>query len=737
MNKTASIVPGALIALTALSGLILSAPRASAEAITFNVEIPANCSLTINQTEHTLDITPGDSDTIGTSTVKSVCNDPGGLAVYAVGFTGDSYGNTNLVNNVGGTSYTIPSATDQAPGSQWNMTLTQVSGAYAPTIATGYDSPHAVPQQYTKVAYRNSMTDYGTNATGANFTASFDIDVALDQPAGTYTGKVKFLLVHPNINAIAPETLYTMQNVAQWEGNISQGQTTKAVDERDGEVYSVARLADGNLWMTKNLRLNLETANITAQNTNSPSMGFLTTISSKPTSSSTWCTDTNATCFDQVYYNTSNLGNTTTDSDGYAYDERGVYYNWYTATAGTGTYDTPQGTDASGSICPSGWRLPRGTITSGAPSTWTGEYWKLSAALAGLDPGNIQNSDYSTITSATTKGYFFTSPNNFLLTGNYSGSGIYQTTSGYYWTAASGMSTNHFAMNLEISHSASSFSPGISAVPTFLGCTIRCVADQRTLQTVSQWGNSVALGETVEAIDERDGQTYKVKRLKMNAAGTETALWMSNLNLGAETLTVLQLDNTNTNLAPGAATITKSTFESWIKSSSSDSLTSPELIPVTASNASNNQSADSYGNKYGTLYNYAAASAGTYLYGTTGAAGDATSDLCPSGWRMPTGGSAGELKKLTIDGYNVFNTTSSQWNTDGYATVQQDLGFSLAGAFDNNNATPSRQGTYGGYWSSSYTDSTGMRKLWFRSNNLNPTDYDRRSYGFSIRCIAQ
>ena len=35
----------------------------------------------------------------------------------------------------------------------------------------------------------------------------------------------------------------------------------------------------------------------------------------------------------------------------------GYYYNWYAATAGTGTASMSSG-DATGSICPKGWRLP-------------------------------------------------------------------------------------------------------------------------------------------------------------------------------------------------------------------------------------------------------------------------------------------------------------------------------------------------------------------------------------------
>ncbi len=42
----------------------------------------------------------------------------------------------------------------------------------------------------------------------------------------------------------------------------------------------------------------------------------------------------------------------------------GVYYNWYTATAGTGTWSiTTAGTQATDSICPAGWKLPNDSST--------------------------------------------------------------------------------------------------------------------------------------------------------------------------------------------------------------------------------------------------------------------------------------------------------------------------------------------------------------------------------------
>lgn len=54
-----------------------------------------------------------------------------------------------------------------------------------------------------------------------------------------------------------------------------------------------------------------------------------------------------------------------------SYTKCGYLYNWYAATAGTGTYTTSTyGTNVSGSICPTGWRLPSGSSDG---STATGD----------------------------------------------------------------------------------------------------------------------------------------------------------------------------------------------------------------------------------------------------------------------------------------------------------------------------------------------------------------------------
>ena len=183
--------------------------------------------------------------------------------------------------------------------------------------------------------------------------------------------------------------------------NMNTGDVLALEDNRDGEVYMVAKLADGNIWITENLRLLPNTAIINNSNTNHPTVNF---ISGAPSSFSSTgqCSDDNKYCVDRINYNAHNLnrnltpvynGNTN-DTYWYSY---GVMYNWYTATAGNGTYELTE-SSAAGDLCPAGWHLP----TGGSNGEW--------GILANSMPGNN-----GVARSASLRRY----PNNFLYSGDY------------------------------------------------------------------------------------------------------------------------------------------------------------------------------------------------------------------------------------------------------------------------------------------------------------------------------
>ncbi len=149
------------------------------------------------------------------------------------------------------------------------------------------------------------------------------------------------------------------------------GQAYQLIDNRDNEVYNVAKLADGNVWLLDNLRLDPATLlqQLTPANTNmDPNTPF--TLPESSTS--------NNLCFaSSAVPNCDNSGNDSHTSLTIAsiYTGRkdeiipattpgkaGVFYNYCATTAGTYCYpDNLEGIEVEYDICPAGWSIPSGT----------------------------------------------------------------------------------------------------------------------------------------------------------------------------------------------------------------------------------------------------------------------------------------------------------------------------------------------------------------------------------------
>ena len=209
-NKYLLIVPLVLIGATILSGALLLSSYSFAIDNTdvvdeINLTVPLSCSLEgTGMTSHNASIPNGTYQAdIGTTTVKVYCNDNEGFAIFASGYTGDEIGEANstkLVNSTSAVNNTISTGIATSGNtSNWAMKLATNSGAtYALTLDNGFNAYSAVPSTYTKVAHRDSGTDIGTGATGASLTTTYAVYVNQTQPAGTYSGKVIYTLVHPS-----------------------------------------------------------------------------------------------------------------------------------------------------------------------------------------------------------------------------------------------------------------------------------------------------------------------------------------------------------------------------------------------------------------------------------------------------------------------------------------------------------------------------------------------------------
>ena len=237
---------------------------------------------------------------------------------------------------------------------------------------------------------------------------------------------------------LAEDTTDTLQSFSSNRcGNMNTGDVLALSDERDSETYTVAKLADGNCWITENLRLDPSTTTFTTTNTNSPTTAF---INDTPTSQSatTLCNTDNSACVDRILFNANNLDRTltaspSTNNNASSWYGYGIMYGWYTATAGNGDFEMSSG-NVTGDICPAGWRLPTGDTS--------GEYVSLVNALTGSSAAETNNN-------------LLAFPNNFVYSGDYNyntsgGRGTY----GRYWSATPNGKTKAFRLGISIADGA-------------------------------------------------------------------------------------------------------------------------------------------------------------------------------------------------------------------------------------------------------------------------------------------
>ena len=658
------------------------------------VTVPASCSLTSTvNTAHTTAMNVGayQSD-IGETTFKVLCNDANGFSVYAIGYSDETYGNTTMVPSNLPVSNAIATGTaTSGDNSNWAMKLTAVSGDYTPTLATGFNAYHEVPSNYTKVATFPANTDA---VSGSSFKSTYAAYISQSQPADTYTGKVKYTILHPS-SYIAPDVVGTIQNLASSNCTTTP---TRAVDNRDGQVYIIQRLLDGNCWMMENLdlvRTDL-TTDLTSANTN-----IATTVTAATFNSWRKTSGTNTSSAGEfIPLTTSNTSNGL-DTDEFSGTPYGTLYNYYAASAGTKSGST-NSSNAEYDICPAGWRLPT--------AYYYGEFWMLYNQYPS---GTLMRTPISNNGAAFAMAGRFTD-------GTPTSQGA---TTSRYWSSTRSSDTNIWILHLTAS------SQGVPSNNTGAsrgnGYPIRCILNDLTIskltylqnfRSITTRGktsiiNSMEENTTYNLIDGRDNRSYAIAKLK------DGKIWMTeNLDLGKTDLTT-NLVSGNTNLN---SYITYDTFNSWRKTSNTGTYTDGEFVNVSGTDSNS-------GTPYGTLYNYYVASAGT-ISGSSNSS-NAEYDICPAGWRLPTGGSSGELSTL-YGYYSSFQTFRSPITSGGAA-------FSLAGSYEG--GQPGLlQGNSGAYWSSTvYNDTKMSSPLLDYSAGFLPDASFSRNYGISIRCVVK
>ena len=346
----------------------------------------------------------------------------------------------------------------------------------------------------------------------------------------------------------------------------------------------------------------------------------------------------------------------------------GNYYNWNAAVASNNSAGQTTQTHATNSVCPAGWQLPS------ANDNIFG-YSDLNTLFV---QQNIVQNYVNANTNAvwTSNGYndIQGAPLYFTRIGSFSSSTLNSTaTNGLY--IANLLDGSKKAYNLFFNNSQLQPSSAMGAAN---GIAVRCIVrDPIYMQEVTTSQLAALMpssGNSVKLTDERDGKAYTVTNIN-------GSYWMTqNLNLTT------------------AATSSLSNF------------TGPGFNPcsgdlLTGNSVDEARCHTSGDTTYGTWYNYYSATAGTIS--TDNSAENATQDICPSGWRLPTNS---EFSSIT-----------------SYASTFSPV---VGGRYINGTL----EAAYGYWWSSTVASGYNRYALRYIGSSM-ASQVSGRSDGLYIRCL--
>ncbi len=367
----------------------------------------------------------------------------------------------------------------------------------------------------------------GTGATGADYgnqSITYGDTINLQNYTPTKTGYVfggwsnGTTTFDPESGAVDvnPSNTPTLTLTAQWleiesmqdfvcSPLLKIGDMAAVRDTRDGTVYTVKKLKDGNCWMRENLKISNKTISSSDSNL-APGTSFTIPVSNL----SDFSTNPNPDP-DPDFPDLPIIVDTYAVSAVYVDSTYGGYYNLYTATAGTGGSSMASG-NAAYDICPKGWRLP--------------DY-----------------SEYDTLRYHYHTGSLMMGEPKFTLPGRIFDAGFMDKGShGYYWSST--VMHNTFAKGLGLNNS----NVGELSSDKRAGLSVRCIAKLPTMQTFSS-SMLPEVGDSMQLKDERDGNKYTVKKL------ADGNVWMTeNLRIANKTITAADSNVTSDFTIPASST---------------------------------------------------------------------------------------------------------------------------------------------------------------------------------------
>ena len=625
--------------------------------------------------------TPSGATTTATANLTVTTTDSAGYSLYLYSSDGDnslrpkiSANTSSITATAGGVGLTLSSLKPNT----WGYNL----GTEAPTDSTTYS---AVPtDNSTPIQTKDTSA---TNSANDTYTLSFGAKVDSTIASGAYSNALTVAVV------AEPKAITYIQDLtlSDCQSRASDADFT-VTDRRDDNDYTV-RYINGACWMTQNLRLSGGRTLTSADSNVASSWSFPST----PLADSSFSyTDPQVTISSNISY--------------------GGYYNYCAASAGT-VCSLSSAQDATQDICPKGWRLPTRTefdgiasyssafspVYSGYYTTGSlygtgsrGNWWSATASdnryqydlyyysgSLSIDH-DVKGLGYSVRCIRSTPG---------TLTINFDGNGSTGGSTASQQIAAGNtapLNANGFTRTGYVFTGWNTAKDGSgTSYADRADYTVTPATGDATVTLYAQWApsmqdftlaqcQSLASDANYTVVDSRDGSDYTVRYIN----GT---CWMTqNLRLsGGRTLT-----SADSNVA-----------SSW--EFPSNSLTSGNSHTEARSAISSNTSCGGY-------YNYCAASAGTVC--SLSSAQDATQDICPKGWQLPT---LNEMSGITS-------------YTSAFSPV-------LSGRYSNGSLLDT--GSDGYWWSATANDSYVQYYLYYNGSSLNTGYYLRKNVGFSVRCI--
>ncbi len=315
------------------------------------------------------------------------------------------------------------------------------------------------------------------------------------------------------------------------------------------------------------------------------------------------------------------------------------------------------------------------------------------------------------------------------------------------------------------------------------------------MQEVDSWSDirMPNIGDSIQAIDSRDGKKYWVTRL------ADGNIWMTqNLDLciGCESVAALTSENTDISTTASGSGIYSSGYSQnngvWTWTPASTAITSNSTI--TYPNNTNNptvsptwptnnyttpysaEGGDTYyytsnttGNdtrytslqackdashtedeckRYfaGNYYNWSAAIASNNSTNISSNNTQATNSICPKGWRLPNASQTDNVnnefgRMLFKEGItaSLSNGNESVGYYNGVTSFNKlrSNPYYFVRSGDTNGDALYNSGVLGGFWSSTVSGSSNAYYLGFNGTNIYPARNSNRYLGWSIRCVAR